>query len=204
MRGIAKRPARRGIMLVEILLALAITAIVAAGVASLLFAVANGTKERQEVRRRNVRVDVLADRIDRTIRSSGMVLARDNHSLVLWMADTTKNGMPNLSEIRRIEYSPSGKQIVCYRAPATLAPASNTVYDLATTNFLTTTASLRGSASFAGEVWGNNVTDWTTSPKIVTPATRLIAYGVTIKLTNGDTHTARSSAALRGSPGNAG
>lgn len=197
-----RRP--RGVMLVEILLALAITGLVAAGVASLLAATASGTKDRQELRQKNVRADVLAHRIDIAIRSSSTLLARDSRTLVFWTADTKKNGVPNLSELRRIEYDNGGKQIVCYEAPPTLADASNTAYDLATTNFLTTTAGLRGTASFPGAVWGKNVRAWDSSPTTATPTTRLIGYGFTIELPGGTKHDARSSVTMRGTSGSAG
>ncbi len=99
-------------MLVEILLALAITGVIAGGVASLLFAVAGGTKDRQDLRRRNVRVDVLAARVDGAIRSSGMVLGSDDRCLVLWVSDSKRNGVPDLSEIRRIEWESTTKQLL--------------------------------------------------------------------------------------------
>jgi type II secretory pathway pseudopilin PulG len=194
-------------MLVEILLALAITGLIAAGVASLLMATASGTKDRQELRQRNVRVDVLAHRIDGAIRSSSMLLARDSRTLVLWTGDTNKNGAVNLSELRRIEYDNSGKQIICYEAPATLPAASNTAYDLATTtaaNFLTATAALRGTTSFPGTVWGNNVMTWDTSPTTGSRTTRLIGYRFSIRLPDSGTHSARSSVTMRGTSGNAG
>jgi hypothetical protein len=93
--------------------------------------------------------------------------------------------------------------VICYQAPATLADASDTVYDPATTNFLTTTAGLRGSASFPAAVWANNVSAWTTSPAAPTSTTRLIGYDVTIDLTTGQAYTARSSVAMRGNMGTA-
>ena len=195
-----RRPAR-GIMLVEVLLALAITGVVTAGVASLLFATAGGTKEQQELRRRNVRVDVVAARIDAAIRSSGRILARDANCLVLWTSDANGSGTPDLAELRRIEWEPTAKQLLSFQAPATLAAADNTAYLMAT-DFLTTTAALRGTASFPSTIWANGVSGWWTSPNSVSESTRLITYAITIDLTTGQTHTARSAAALRATPGN--
>ena len=192
----------RGIMLVEVLLALAITGLIAAGVASLLFATAGGTKERQELRRRNVRVDVVAARVDGAVRSSGRILGRDAKCLVLWTSDSNGSGVPDLAELRRIEWDSTTKQLLCYQAPATLAAADNTAYVLATTDFVTVTAALRGTASFPATVWANGVSGWTLAPLTMTEATRLISYDITIELTSGQTHTARSAAALRATPGN--
>ncbi len=195
---------RRGIMLVEILLALAITGLIAAGVASLLFATATGTQDRQNVRQRNVRVDVLAHRIDGAIRSSSMLVARDARCVVFWTADVKPNGVPDLSELRRIQWDHVRKRVICYEAPATLADADNVAYDLATTDFLTTTDGLRGSASFPGTVWANDVRGWNTSPAAASPTARATGYGFTIHLPTGGNHTARSSAAMRGTAGSTG
>lgn len=188
----------RGIMLVEILLALVLTGLLAAGVASLMFATATGAKDQQELRRRNVRIDVLTHRIDAAIRSCGMLLARDERSMVFWVADVKRNIAPNLSELRRIEWDPATKQVLCYEAPSTLTDAADVTYDLATTDFLATTAALRGSTSFPATVWANNVSAWNASPPSTSPTTRLISYGVTIDLSTGGTHSARSSVSMRG------
>ena len=196
------RRAVRGVMLIEVLLALAITGIIAAGVASLLFATADGTKERQEMRQRNVRVDVVTARVDGAVRSRNRILGRDNRCIVLWTNDSTPNGMPDLSELRRIEWDSTTKQLLCFEAPATLSAAANTTYPLATTDFVSVTSALRGSASFPSTVWANGVSGWASSPAAVTESTRLLSYEITIDLTSGQTHTARSAAALRGTPGN--
>jgi len=197
-----RRRPPRGVMLVEILLALAITGMIAAGVASLLFATAGGTKERQELRRRNVRVDVLAARVDAAVRSCGTALGRDANCLVLWVGDSKLNGMADLSELRRIEWDAATKRLLCFEAPSTLLDSDNTAYALATTDFVTTTAALRGTASFPSTVWGSGVSGWTSSPSPITQATRLVSYQITIDLTDGGTHTARSAVALRGTPRN--
>jgi len=194
--------ATRGVMLVEVLLALAITGLIAAGVASLLFATAGGTKERQELRRRNVRVDVVAARIDGAVRSSNRIVGRDNRCIVLWTSDSTANGMPNLSELRRIEWDPTTKRLLCSEAPASLSAAANIAYPLAATDFVSVTAALSGTGSFPSTVWANGVSGWASSPTVITDTTRLVSYQITLDLASGQTHSARSAAALRGTPGN--
>ncbi len=196
----ARNPRRtRGIMLVEILLALAITGLVATGVASLLFTVAGGTKHGQELRRRNVRVDVLSSRIDSAIRSSCVLLGRDSQCLVFWIADTRHNQKPNLSELSRLEWDPATRQLKCYQAPADLSDADDIAYDLSE-DFLIVTAGRKGTTSFPSEIWSNVVTAWDTTPADATRATRLIGYHLTIDAF-GSTHSSRSAAALRGESG---
>ena len=192
----------RGIMLVEVLLAMAITGMVAAAVASLLFVTANGSRDRDDLRRRNVRSDVLAGRVDGAIRASSVLLGRDANCLVLWVADSRKNEKPDLSELRRIEWDAATKELRCYAAPAAgLADADNPTYGLGD-DFLALTAALRGSATFPGETWGYNVTAWdsTTSGGATLQLTRLIGDGLTIETAAG-AYSFRSAVSLRGTAG---
>ena len=196
--GIAhRRPRRRGIMLVEVLLALAITAMVATAVASLLFAVANGSRDRQDLRRHNVRADVLAARVDNAVRSSSMLLGHDPNCMVLWVADSRRNGKPDLSELRRIEWDAANKRLVCFEPAADLAPADDAAYALSE-DFVAVTDALKGQPTFPGEVWANNVTGWTSTPApgAVRDA-RTISYSVAVAGTAG-TYTIPSAVSLRG------
>jgi type II secretory pathway component PulJ len=192
------RRASRGLMLVEVLLALAISGMVAAVVAAMLFALANGSRDRQDLRHRNVRADVVIARVDTAVRSSSMLLGRTPNCLVLWVADSRKNGRPDLSELRRIEWDAASKQLRCYQAPAGLADSDNTTYQLSD-DFVAATAALAGSATFPAEVWGTNVTGWSGSP-VPTSATqdaRMIAYSVTLTTAAGMVRIP-SSAPIRG------
>jgi type II secretory pathway pseudopilin PulG len=190
--------ARRGLMLVEVLLALAISGMVAAVVAAMLFALANGARDRQDMRHRNARADVLTARVDTALRSCGMLLGRDANCLVLWVADTRKNGKPDLSELRRIEWDAASKQVRCYQAPAGLADSDNTTFQLSD-DFLAATAAVAGSATFPAEVWGTSVTGWSsgTVPAGATQDARMVAYSVTLTTAAG-TVRVPSSAPLRG------
>src|SRR5687767_1285640 len=200
-RALARGARRRGISLVEVILALAIAAMISAGVASLLFAVANGTKDRQETRRRNIKAEVMTNRIDTAIRSSAMLLGRDSRALVLWVSDTRSNESPNLSELVRIEWDPTTKEVRGYRAPAGLAPAADVTYDVNTTDFLATTASLAGTTSFPRETWGNGIAGWQSGPTTADRATRLLYYDLTLEFAGVAPSTVRSTVALRGANG---
>jgi type II secretory pathway component PulJ len=192
------RRASRGLMLVEVLLALAISGMVAAVVAAMLFALANGSRDRQDLRHRNVRADVVIARVDTAVRSSSMLLGRTPNCLVLWVADSRKNGRPDLSELRRIEWDAASKQLRCYQAPAGLADSDNTTYQLSD-DFVAATAALAGSATFPAEVWGTNVTGWSSGavPTGATQDARMIAYSVTLTAAAG-TVRIPSSAPIRG------
>jgi type II secretory pathway component PulJ len=193
------RPAPRGLLLVEVLLALALSGMIAAAVAAMLFALANGSRDRQDLRHRNARADVLSARIDTAVRSSSMLLGRDANCIVLWVADSRKNGKPDLSELRRIQWDAASKQVRCYQAPAGIADADNTTFQLSD-DFLAATAALAGSATFPAEVWGTSVTGWSSNvlPAGATQDARMIAYSVTLT-TSAGTVRIPSSAPLRGS-----
>jgi len=191
------RAGRRGLMLVEVLLALAIAGMVAAVVAAMLFGLANGSRDRLDLRHRNVRADVLTARIDTAVRSSSMLLGGDANTLVFWVADTRKNGKPDLSELRRIEWNAASKQVRCYQAPAGLADADDTGFQTSD-DFLAATAAIAGSATFPGEVWASGVTGWTvtTVPAGAAHDARMVAYTLTLTTAAG-TVTIPSSAPLR-------
>ena len=188
----------RALMLVEVVLALAISGMVAASVAAMMFALANGSRDRQDLRRRNVRSDVLTARLDTAIRSSGMLLGHDAKCLVFWVADSRRNGKPDLSELRRIEWDAATKQVRCYQAPADLVDADNTTYAL-TTDFVTATADVAGLEVFPAEVWANGVTGWSATqvPAGAAQDARMIGYTVTLGSPAGAVKVP-SSAPLRG------
>jgi prepilin-type N-terminal cleavage/methylation domain-containing protein len=194
----AGRRCARGLSLVEVIMALAIAAMISAGVSSLLFAVANGTKDRQEVRRRNVKAEVLANRIDGAVRSSAMLLGRDNRAMVFWVSDSRDNQVPNLSELLRIEYDAATKEIRSCRAPAGLAEAADIVYDPQTTDFLSATASLAGSTSFPRRICGSDIPDCNFGSEPADQSTRLITYGITLQVPGESPELFQSSVALRG------
>ena len=192
-----RRRRRLALMLIEVLLALAITGMVATAVASLLFAVANGSRDRQELRRHNVRADVLAARLDGAVRSSSMLLGHDSTCLVLWVRDSRKNGKPDLSELRRIDWDPTTRQLKCYQAPDDLAPADDVTYAL-TADFIDATDAAKDTPVFPAEVWGGNVTAWASSPAAADPRdARTITYSVTVDTPAGR-YVTPSSASLRG------
>jgi type II secretory pathway pseudopilin PulG len=197
--GTPRRRCRRrgGIMLIEVLLALASTAVVATAVASLLFTVASASRDRQDLRRQNVRADVLAGRLDAVIRSSSMLLGYDDKCLVLWVSDSRANGKPDLSELCRIEWDPATRRLQSFRAPADLADADNTTFGLAT-DFVAATQTLKGTAAFPGETWATGVTAWSSRPAAAAAQdARMISYSVTVSTATG-TATMPACASLRG------
>ena len=193
-----RRPnSRRAFTLVEVLLALAVLAAVSGLVAGLIFSTSQATRNQQDLRRRTVKAEVIAARVDGAIRSSTMVLASGADWVVLWTTDSRANQKPNLSEIRRIEFDAVGKCIRAYAAAPGLAEANDTTYATAS-DFGAVTSALKGTASFPAETWCDRVTGWQVAPAGAGPTTRLLGYTITLQDAAG-TSSHRSAICLRGS-----
>jgi hypothetical protein len=153
-----------GLTLIELILAVASTALIALAIATMLFAMAKGTSSRTDLRSVVVKHKTLTARFDAAVRSSSAVLARGSDYVVLWMGDTRENGAPNLSELRRIEYDAAGNTIVSYTAELTgtaaQIEAADTTYQFSD-NFEAITAGLKGDDEFPAETWATRVSGWT-------------------------------------------
>ena len=188
---------RRGFTLAELMVALAITAMIGSAISAMLVSVSTGTEARADTRRLEVRHKLLATRIDEAIRESRMVLDAGSGFLVLWMDDGCENGLPNLCEIRRIDWDVSTSEVSAYRAPEGLASADDTLYGFAA-DYDAITGSLMGTASFPGEVWATSVTSWELA--LDAPAAQdsvLVSYSLVIE-DQGATTSTTHCASLRG------
>lgn len=177
--------ARRGLTLVELLMALAITAMVGLAIASMLFAVSRGTASSQDMRGLVVKHKALDARLAAAIRSSRKVLATGSNCIVLWMADTRADGVPDLSELRRIEVDNTGS-LVSYSAsfPANWSQAAidaaDTSYPL-NSDFLTVTSGLKSNSLFPSTKWMTGVTAITfTLNNATAQSANLVSYRATV------------------------
>ena len=188
---------RRGFTLVELLLALAVTGLVAGALASMLFAARYGTSAENYLRTAVVQETIIRQRLNAAVRSARMVLAQGSTYVVLWAPERRAPGTPNLSELRRIELDPTNQRLLHYQAPAGLSAANDTAYPLDSTDFNAVTHSLKGSSDFPAEPWGSAVTGWTISLDSGDPQlARVVDYR--LSLDAGKTAiTAACSAALR-------
>lgn len=153
---------RRAFTFLEVLIALAITAMIGAAVSTMLLSVSVGTRQRSDLRRNSVRAKVVAARVGAALRSSRLVLASADDALVLWMGDTRANGVPDLSELVRLEWDSEGLELWSYTAPETLAMMADTTYTL-TDDFDSITFDLAGGVTFPGQRWGTGISQWSTT-----------------------------------------
>ena len=152
-----------GVTLVELMLGLTISGLVGAAVALMLFSTSYGTSTQAEMRNVLVCNQAIAERLGDALRASQMLLARDDNCLVLLKDDTVVNGMPNLSELRRIERDPATNILRSYEAPADLPPENDLEYEVGTTDFNAVTSALKDSVYFPGTLWATDVTAWSTT-----------------------------------------
>jgi hypothetical protein len=163
------------------LLSLAIMAVIAATLTGMLAAVSAGTRGASDLRRRNMRAEVVRERVESTVRSSARVLAAGDGWLVLWAGDGRANSAPDLSEICRIEWDKATQELRCFAPPPGLSDADNVRYTF-TSDFDGITRSLAGTARFPGQVWGRRVQEW--APTVDGPATsprRTVSYRLTLE-----------------------
>jgi prepilin-type N-terminal cleavage/methylation domain-containing protein len=183
-RGQAARAARdsgSGFTLVEMLLSLAILAVIAATVAGMLATLSTGTRSATELRQRNVRAEVVRERIESTVRSSARVLAAGDGWLVLWAGDVRTNDAPDLSEVCRVEWDKATSELRYFAPPPALPDADNVKYAF-TSDFDAITRSLAGTAKFPGQVWGRRVQEWKPSVDgTAGTARRTVSYRLTLQ-----------------------
>lgn len=150
---------RAGFTLVELMLSLAVIAIIGLGVMFMLAGTQASAQLQEDARLRVTREQVAMTRLGTLCRSNAMVLAVDATHLVFWKGDVNGNGKADLAELRRLEWSPAAKQIWVSEAPEDLAPASNTTYPL-NASFSTITSALAGSSTFPTRVVLDDITHW--------------------------------------------
>lgn len=148
----------RALTLVEMLMALAITGMIGAAVASMLTAVTYGTNTSTDLRSLVVKNKTLSSRITAAVRGSAQLLDAGDGYLVLWTKDLNDSGEPDLLELQRIELDAVAEELTSY-TPDPLA--TDVAYDLAADDFDAITTSLIGSSDLEGRLWATGVSQWT-------------------------------------------
>lgn len=175
---------------VELLLALAIAALVAAAAAGMLVSVSYGTSSQRDLRGVAVKGKLLGARLDAAIRGSRAVLETGDDYLVLWSGDLNTNGTadaPDLSEIRLIERE-GGDEVQSYQFPDSWTQAQIAAADMAYTMtgnppgfFKSAADAARTAGSFQPTRWGSGVTAIEFTPDGPDPTvTRLVSYRFTL------------------------
>lgn len=118
---------RAGLTLIELLMALAIMAMIGLTISSMLSAVAYGTSSDHDVRQLAARGRTATLRLNAALRGCVMVLDAGPSWLLLWQRDTDGNAQPSLEELRLLTYDATTQTFGSYRS-GTAMP--NQPYDM--------------------------------------------------------------------------
>ena len=107
-------PTRRGMTLIELMIALAITAMVAAAIAAMLIAVTDGERSRRDNRGYIVRTHAATARLGAYIARCLRVLEVDGSDTVVWLNDWRRGRTVHATELRWLIFDGSNDAIVVY------------------------------------------------------------------------------------------
>jgi hypothetical protein len=107
-------PTRRGLTLLEFMLALAITAMVGAAITAMLTSVAMGQRLRRDNRAFVIRTHALNARLSAYISPCRSILACNGPNLVLWLEDSRESGTVHASEVRWLTFDAVNGRIDVY------------------------------------------------------------------------------------------
>ena len=168
---------RAGLSLIELLLALAATAVIGAAIASMLAATSYGTSSSRDMRALVARGKVINARIGAAIRGSRLILDEGDDFVILWTRDLDENDAPSLLEIRCIDRDAATDELSSYEAPT---GTTDVPYNL-TDDFKTITDALMGGPTFPAELWAKDVTAWTIDLNDADPQqATLVSYQLTL------------------------
>lgn len=125
---------RRGLTVLELLLALAITGMVGVGIASMLTMVAMGASGDRDGRSAVLRTHAAGVRLRAYMDPALCVLQHDGRrGLAVWLNDATGDGVVNLSELRVIWWDPDAREVSVERValPEQWSPILKQTYDSA-------------------------------------------------------------------------
>lgn len=192
----------RAFTLVEMLLALAMSAAIGTMVVLILGAAESGVSAAHDTRREALGRLVVEERLGEVARESAIILAlRDDHCIT-WTGDGTRDQMVNLSELRRIQWNPESREVVVFEAPGSLDPADDVSYSVFD-DFEAITDAVIGSSVFPARRLLTTVTSWNAEcDSADIRAARLVRVRVELSLPDGDAVECIVIAALRGSQRN--
>ncbi len=176
------RSRRRGMTLVELMMALGIMALISVAIGGMLTATAYGTRADHDLQGLVVRAKTTTMRLNAALRGSRQVLEHGRYGswdyVVLWTRDLDGNGQPSLQEIRGIVHDTHRQTVDSYVATAS---AGDTVFN-SSTNYASKFATWVRGGSVAGTKWIEGVEDFTLSfNKSDLSAAKLVNYRVSLR-----------------------
>ena len=170
------------------MIALTITAMVAACIAIMVNSVAAGTTGAQDGRRHLVRMQALESRLLGTIHSARCILAAGNGYIVYWTGDANCDNNLQLSELGMLELDNTGtlqQYTTAFPGNFSLAQiaTANTSY-AANTSWYAAAQTAKGTGYFQATAVAHNVTSFNVTLDNVTPTAAVLAT-FTMQLSDG-------------------
>ena len=164
------RPGPSGFTLVELLIALVVSSLAAAGVTAMLVAVSYGTSSSNDLRSLVVKSKTIDARLGASVRGCRQVLASGSDFLLVWVADADADDVTDNAEVRLIERDAATDEL-------------NSYYDGAAAGDYVDAATFRTLAlgSFTPQPWATGVTGLTFVLDLPAPGTRLVSYTMTLE-----------------------
>ncbi len=166
--GVRRRGWGRAMTLVELVIALAITAIVAAVLAILIDATAVGTSSNNDGRRGLTRMQAMKAQLGDAFANARCILAVDATHVVYWVGDvagapTPANGAVNFSELRMLELDTTTGSLNLYTCqwPSGYSTASIIAADqtyAAGSDWLSAAQAAKGTGNYPATLVAGNVT----------------------------------------------
>ena len=181
----------------ETLLALMVTSLVALASFWLLDAVLRGTRSGDNLRRSNMRLEVLAERIDSRFRSAAKVVYATKDVVVLWTGDRRANESYDLSELCLIYHDKAKKQLRCYEGKPDLTEAEDATME-SDNDFQLLIAGANANKDLKSTTWAEQVKSWSFSfDAAEETSARAMAYDYALESPEGPVAT-RRTVAMRG------
>jgi len=197
----AKRPLsvlnRRGLTLVELLVALMVTSIVLAAVATLAFAMGSAYETNDDTSQKQAQVRFATLRISELIRHCKLICSAHGDDLAIWRADDNGDGQVNISELVYIECGASGEHLQLCEFPS----SNNSVISLDSIKVFSTDWWL----VYSSDVNYTRLIPQCSSVQfgfdVAPPQSRFVSISFDL-VENGIVHTYQIGAGLRGWAGN--
>ncbi|MCH2141663.1 MAG: prepilin-type N-terminal cleavage/methylation domain-containing protein [Phycisphaerales bacterium] len=98
---------RRGMTLLELLLAVSVTSTVALGIVGMMDALTNGIIDQRDTRASILRAGLSQTRVSSYIARARCLLDLEDHRVVMWLEDTDGDEAVDGTEVRWLEWSPT-------------------------------------------------------------------------------------------------
>ncbi len=102
---------RRGLSLIEMTIAIGITAVIGLAIASMMAAATNSLASKDDGRQSAIRLATTQVRLGAYIAPSNCLLDKANEMLTLWFDDTNESNSVHIDEVRWIQYDSASKEL---------------------------------------------------------------------------------------------